>query len=95
MRLPALSRNIAAPGNREAVNATGRKAGPSWRMVVSLEPTGVKAWGIYPGGQNGNPGSKYYDNMLKPWSEGYYYSLSFVNQDMIKSHQTIKISPLK
>ena len=95
MRLPVLSRNIAAPGNREAVNATGRKSGPSWRMVVSLEPTGVKAWGIYPGGQNGNPGSKYYDNMLKPWSEGYYYALSFVDKDKIKSNQSIKISPLK
>jgi penicillin amidase len=95
MRLPALSRNIAAPGNREAVNATGRKSGPSWRMVVSLEPDGVKAWGIYPGGQSGNAGSKFYDNMLRPWSEGQYYSLSFVNEASLKSLYSIKITPSK
>jgi penicillin amidase len=41
---------------------------PSWRMVVSLEKTGVRAWGVYPGGQSGNPGSPYYNNMLNTWA---------------------------
>jgi penicillin amidase len=38
-------------------------------MVVELGPE-VKAWGIYPGGQSGNPGSKFYDDMVDDWLAG-------------------------
>jgi penicillin amidase len=37
----------------------------------------VKAFGVYPGGQSGNPGSPFYDNMLSHWMEGAYYELNF------------------
>jgi penicillin amidase len=47
-------------------------------MVVSLERDGVKAWGTYPGGQSGNPGSKYYNNLLERWIVGEYYPLQFM-----------------
>jgi penicillin amidase len=77
LRLEPLSRLVQAPGNREAVNATSRRGGPSWRMIVSLEKDGVKAWGIYPGGQSGHPGSKYYDNMIPDWTAGRFYRLPF------------------
>ena len=72
---PSLGRhNLMADGNREILNATSRHHGPSWRMVVSLEDP-IKAEGIYPGGQSGNPGSPLYDNMVDDWVDGNYYSL--------------------
>ncbi len=64
-------------GNGGVVNASTHRAGPSWRMVVSLEKTGVKAWGVYPGGQSGNPGSRYYDNFIDAWANGKYFQLQF------------------
>jgi penicillin amidase len=35
----------------------------------------TEAYGVYPGGQNGNPGSKFYDDFVNAWSTGQYYSL--------------------
>jgi len=43
--------------------------GPSWRMVVELGPV-VRAWGVYPGGQSGNPASGWYDDRVERWSNG-------------------------
>ncbi|WP_341835587.1 penicillin acylase family protein [Chitinophaga pollutisoli] len=73
--IPAFSRmGLRTGGGAHIVNATKKTHGPSWRMVVELgeEPRG---WGIYPGGQSGNPGSPYYDNMVDDWVAGKYYSL--------------------
>jgi penicillin amidase len=46
-------------------------------MVVSLEKSGINAWGVYPGGQSGNPGSPYYNNLLNLWTQGKYIKFSF------------------
>jgi penicillin amidase len=43
-------------------------------MVVHLSPE-TEAYGVYPGGQNGNPGSRYYDNFVDTWAKGEYYPL--------------------
>ncbi|MCW5912371.1 MAG: penicillin acylase family protein [Cyclobacteriaceae bacterium] len=75
--LPAFSYHVQHGGNHDIVNASSRRHGPSWRMVVSLEKTAVRAWGVYPGGQSGNPGSPYYNNMLNTWARGEYYPLQF------------------
>ncbi|MBT8375489.1 MAG: penicillin acylase family protein, partial [Bacteroidia bacterium] len=86
--LPAFSRfNIAIGGDSNAVNAVSKNHGPSWRMIVELTspPT---ALGIYPGGQSGNPGSKYYDNFIDDWSKGNYYNLLFI-QDPNKTENII------
>lgn len=56
-------------GGRSIVNAITKRNGPSWRMVVELGPV-PRAYGIYPGGQSGNPGSPYYLNLLKKWERG-------------------------
>lgn len=50
-------------------NATNTTFGPSWRFVVEMTnpPRGM---GIYPGGQSGFPGSKWYDNMVDGWVSG-------------------------
>ncbi len=44
-------------------------AGPSWRMVVELGDT-VRAFGIYPGGQSGNPLDPGYRDRLPRWLAG-------------------------
>ncbi len=77
LRLPAFgSSELRVGGDRGIVNATSSRHGPSWRMVVELGEK-VKAWGVYPGGQSGNPGSPYYDNMVEEWKEGQYFPLIF------------------
>jgi penicillin amidase len=77
LQLPAFSYHAVNGGNSGIVNASSHRWGPSWRMVVSLEKTGVRAWGVYPGGQSGNPGSPFYNNLLDAWSKGEYYRLRF------------------
>lgn len=85
-RLEPFTRHIATGGGESIVNATKRQHGPSWRQVISLEPEGIKAWGVYPGGQSGNPGSIYYDNMIDHWAGGTYYSLTFGNIETLRAH---------
>ncbi len=51
------------------VNAVTETTGPSWRMVVQLGPQ-VKGYGVFPGGESGNPGSPYYKDMLQTWKDG-------------------------
>ncbi len=69
--------NITIGGNGDIINATSKNHGPSWRMIVELDPEGVKAWGHYPGGQSGNPGNPFYDNMIGKWAKGEYNKLLF------------------
>ena len=69
-RVPGLGREkLEADGSGHTINAIGVSWAPSWRMVVELGPE-LKAWGIFPGGQSGNPGSKYYDDMVDDWLAG-------------------------
>jgi penicillin G amidase len=77
-RIPAFSRmNLDVGGYRQALNAISETHGPSWRMVVELGDE-VKAWGVFPGGQSGNPGSIFYDTGLEKWSKGEYNELFFM-----------------
>lgn len=69
--------DIPANGNKNVLNAVGPTWGPSWRMVVSLGKE-IEAYGIYPGGQSGNPGSPYYDNFINEWTEGKYRKIWFM-----------------
>ena len=81
--LPAFSRfDIPIGGDRNTVNASDVDHGPSWRMIVEMTspPT---AYGIYPGGQSGNPGSKYYDNFIDDWAEGKYHRLNFLKTNLV------------
>ncbi|MDX1666437.1 MAG: penicillin acylase family protein, partial [Saprospiraceae bacterium] len=64
-------------GYGEAPNAVKEEHGPSWRMIVELGPR-IRAWGVYPGGQSGNPGSPFYDQMIDTWRQGEYYELFFM-----------------
>lgn len=74
-RLDPFSRlDVRVGGHKSAPNALSRTNGPSWRMIVDMG-TPVKGFGVYPGGQSGNPGSCYYDNMVDTWASGDYYEL--------------------
>lgn len=77
-RNKALSVPVTTGGNHDIVNAHSTTHGPSWRMVVSLEKSGVKTWATYPGGQSGNPGSKHCDDMIDRWTKGQYFQMLFL-----------------
>ncbi|MFN7492507.1 MAG: penicillin acylase family protein [Cyclobacteriaceae bacterium] len=77
LKQKAFSYTIEHGGNSSIVNAHSKSHGPSWRMVVSLEKNGINAWGVYPGGQSGNPGSPYYNNLLNLWTQGKYVKFTF------------------
>ena len=49
------------------------------------------AYGIYPGGQSGFPGSMYYDNMVDDWVEGIAYPLPFSDNPAEISGVTINL----
>ncbi|MFM9840698.1 MAG: penicillin acylase family protein [Cyclobacteriaceae bacterium] len=96
LRQEAFSYHITHGGNSSIVNAHSKTHGPSWRMVVSLEKEGVQAWGVYPGGQSGNPGSPYYNNLLSLWTEGKYVKFSFTSEsEKMKGKElaTITLNP--
>lgn len=75
LRLEPLGRmHLPIGGGGDMINATKEEHGPSWRMIVNLTPE-TEAFGVYPGGQNGNPGSKFYDTFVDSWVAGKYYPL--------------------
>lgn len=69
--------NVAVGGNRGILNANAKYWGPSWRMVVGMGSE-IEAYGTYPGGQSGNPGSLHYDDFVSEWAEGQYRKLWFM-----------------
>ena len=96
LRQKAFSYNIEHGGNSSIVNAHSKTHGPSWRMVVSLEKSGINAWGVYPGGQSGNPGSPYYNNLLQLWTKGKYVKFTFTSEaEKMKGKEiaTITLNP--
>jgi penicillin amidase len=78
LRLEALSNfHLRTGGGRHIINASKQYNGPSWKMVVHLTDE-VEAYGIYPGGQSGNPGSRFYDQFVNNWAAGNHYRLWFM-----------------
>ncbi|MBC7757616.1 MAG: penicillin acylase family protein, partial [Phormidesmis sp. FL-bin-119] len=71
-------------GSKSSVNAMSETNGPSWRMIVALGKD-VKAYGVFPGGESGNPGSPFYDDMINTWSEGKLNELIFLKSRDEKS----------
>ncbi len=78
--LPAFARKgLNVGGNGNIINAVTHSHGPSWRMVVQMS-TPTEAYGVYPGGQSGNPGSKFYDDYIDNWVAGKYNKLWFMRE---------------
>lgn len=94
--LKALSIPVKTGGNHDIVNAHSQTHGPSWRMVVSLEASGVKAWATYPGGQSGNPGSAHHHDLLARWVKGNYFPMVFLHapdENIQKVFYTTHLNP--
>jgi penicillin G amidase len=90
LKIPALSSlHLPIGGGENCINATGSTHGPSWRMIVQMTDT-IEAYGVYPGGQNGNPGSKFYDNFINSWAAGKYYRLLFISKEDVTKQEKIK-----
>jgi penicillin G amidase len=94
-KIPAFSySNLNIGGWGNTVNAAKGNHGPSWRIVVQMGKQ-IDAYGVYPGGQSGNPGSPYYGNFINHWAAGNYYKLNFLHagdttyQSNIKYNWTI------
>ncbi len=80
-RLAPFTRDsLGVGGCPDCVNSTKPHNGPSWRMVVAPhpDPKRFRAYGIYPGGQSGNPGSPHYDDFVKTWASGELDELLFL-----------------
>jgi penicillin amidase len=75
--MPFARTGIFTGGGNGIINATQHDHGPSWKMIIEMT-TPTNAYGVYPGGQSGNPGSFYYDNFIDTWSVGEYYKLWFM-----------------
>ena len=84
--------NVHTGGGSGMLNATGSRHGASWRMVVELGAE-IQAFGVYPGGQSGNPGSRFYKNFIPIWAKGEYLNFnlrSIENQDDALFKTTLK-----
>jgi penicillin amidase len=85
LRLEPFSRyHLNTGGGVNIINATKQFHGPSWKMIVQLTDS-TEAYGIYPGGQSGNPGSKYYDPFVEDWAAGKYYQLWVMRKDDVQN----------
>lgn len=77
-RLDAFSsQHVYNGGNRGIINATNSTHGPSWRMIVDFGE--MKQYVVYPGGQSGNPGSRFYNNMVNTWAKGEFYTANYIH----------------
>ncbi|HWK99097.1 MAG TPA: penicillin acylase family protein, partial [Parapedobacter sp.] len=89
---------LVTGGGSGIVNATSGTHGPSWRMVVQLDGEWPVGYGVYPGGQSGNPGSVYYDNMIDRWARGELDTLLFmknVDEQSPRLQRAVTLKPKK
>jgi penicillin amidase len=75
--ISAFSRKkIGSEGHPNAINAVSSNWGPSLRLIVEMSKK-PQGYGIYGGGQSGNPASKDYQSFVDEWMRGKYYKLEF------------------
>jgi len=84
--MPFAREALEIGGGSGIVNATMHDHGPSWKMIIEMESP-IKAVGVYPGGQSGNPGSMYYDSFIDTWSKGEYYTLQVMTKQDIEQNK--------
>jgi penicillin amidase len=77
-RIPGLGdQGFPAPGMEHTIFANNGNHGPAWKMVVALGPK-PRAWGVYPGGQSGDPASPNYDQFLQSWRTGQMHEINYL-----------------
>lgn len=80
LRIPSFSAlDLPVQGGPSTISPSSGNGGhgASWRMVVELGPE-VRALGVYPGGQSGNPVSSRYRDRLPRWLAGELDTLRFL-----------------
>lgn len=87
------SKKLQTGGSKRSVNAISGSHGPSWRMIVELGEKPI-AYGVYPGGQSGNPGSFYYNNFVNDWARGNYFELLYL-QDKDSTNKIMATTTFK
>jgi penicillin G amidase len=79
--LPSFGRTgLECNGWSTTISALTKTHGPSWRMIIHLTIP-IEAYGVYPGGQSGNPGSKFYEDFIDTWATGKYFTLWMMKED--------------
>ncbi|NBC18935.1 MAG: hypothetical protein GVY18_16665 [Bacteroidetes bacterium] len=66
---PGFASTLSPAGDRQTTHSA------SWRMVVDFSTAPPTGYGIYPGGQSGNPFSPYYDLHLPAYVQFEHYDL--------------------
>jgi len=97
LRIPAFSAlGIPVQGGLGTLSplSEGSEFGASWRMVVELGPE-VRGWGVYPGGQSGNPASSRYLDRLAAWRDGQLDTLRFPRRagDLPAVRSNLRLEP--
>jgi penicillin amidase len=83
------SSSMPLGGVAESIFANTGEHGPVWKLVVALGKT-PHAWGVYPGGQSGDPLSPFYDNFLEPWQKGAMKELIFLPSKKAENPRLLK-----
>jgi len=78
-------KNLDVGGYQTTINMNTGNKGVVYRMIISLEDEPY-AWGVYPGGQSGNPGSYFFNNLTESWASGDYYDWLILKSE----HETNK-----
>lgn len=79
-KIPGLGEvSLSARGQEHTIFANNGSHGPVWKLVVALGRDKPRAWGVYPGGQSGDPTSAYYDNFLQTWRAGELKELMYLS----------------
>lgn len=85
--------SVITDGCTTCINANGRTKGPSWRMVVELGDQ-PKGYGVFPGGQSGNPLSRHYATGVQTWARGDYYDLPlYATPADVPTATTLQLKP--
>ncbi|HMB90401.1 MAG TPA: penicillin acylase family protein, partial [Rhodothermales bacterium] len=66
---PGFASTLSPAGRRETTHTA------SWRVVVDFSQTPPVGYGMYPGGQSGNPFSPLYDAQVMPYVQFQHYDL--------------------
>lgn len=85
------------PGHDETLApgaGTSVTSGASWRMIVDLSETPPSAWGIFPGGQSGNPLSEFYDATVDPYLRFAYFDLRMPADAKMAGDRRLVLLPL-
>ena len=81
-------------GGKHIVNQQQKSHGPSWRLVAEMKEE-PNAFGAIPGGQSGNPGSRYYYNLMDRWAEGDLLPLNILSYEEQKAKDNIMVINIK